>query len=441
MDPKASPARGRRRGPGPFRLLGTLAAFTDELVLAGLALFLFVVAANTQTGWLYVVVSLIAGLLVLSWLLTRATLRDLQVVRPAEVRLGQGEPARLELEVRNPSARERWMVALEERLPETLPGPGRARIFLIDRIPARGSVRVSYEVEATLRGHHLLPPVRLRTRAPLGFFPAERTVPAPGRLVIYPRGPRLRANPLRNVMPRRSVRQRTFARAGSSEDLQGLRPYTPGEDIRYIHWAATARTGELIVREFRESGSQGLAILLDNGPGSQVGRLPDTPLERAVAAATSLTEYAHHSGLPLVILRQKEGRLAALRNPRLEEALDLLAGVQPEGEWEWRHLLGEAVDLVPPGSHLFLLACRPLLDLHLLEPLRARQVRLSAVLFPAARYAAAAGVAFQGPGEEEFRRSLSLLQEAGVVATLHGPGDDLLESLQPGPEARRGGRR
>ena len=46
-------------------------------------------------------------------------------------------------------------------------------------------------------------------------------------------------------------------------DLRALRPYVPGDELRHLHWKATARTGQLIVREYVDPAQPWCVVVLD----------------------------------------------------------------------------------------------------------------------------------------------------------------------------------
>lgn len=56
------------------------------------------------------------------------------------------------------------------------------------------------------------------------------------------------------------------AGTGSSIDFQDHRPYVPGDDPRYIDWAAYARSGQTIMKLYREEVSPRLDLILDMSP-------------------------------------------------------------------------------------------------------------------------------------------------------------------------------
>ena len=59
-----------------------------------------------------------------------------------------------------------------------------------------------------------------------------------------------------------------MARRGhdSLGDFSGIRPYIPGDRLRLLYWPALARRGELMVRDFEDSGSHRVQVVADVRP-------------------------------------------------------------------------------------------------------------------------------------------------------------------------------
>ena len=72
---------------------------------------------------------------------------------------------------------------------------------------------------------------------------------------------------IRLAMPRTPLRGRAGERlgsgTGSSLEFEDYRPYTPGDDLRHVDWAAYARSEMLAVRLYREEVSPRLDLVLD----------------------------------------------------------------------------------------------------------------------------------------------------------------------------------
>ncbi|HEY4378686.1 MAG TPA: DUF58 domain-containing protein, partial [Acidimicrobiales bacterium] len=78
------------------------------------------------------------------------------------------------------------------------------------------------------------------------------------------------------------------ALGSGNEDFYALRPYVVGDDLRRVHWASTARRGELIVRQDQVPWQGRTTLLLD----ARAGTTTDASFELAVSAAASLVEAA-----------------------------------------------------------------------------------------------------------------------------------------------------
>jgi uncharacterized protein (DUF58 family) len=59
------------------------------------------------------------------------------------------------------------------------------------------------------------------------------------------------------------VGERLGAGTGSSLEFQDYRPYTPGDDLRHVDWAAYARSEALAVRLYREEVAPRIDVVID----------------------------------------------------------------------------------------------------------------------------------------------------------------------------------
>ncbi len=123
------------------------------------------------------------------------------------------------------------------------------------------------------------------------FEPAERLVVAPDTLRT--RGPR-RGLPA-GSRPRRVV--------GAGAELHQLRGYTPGDPLSRIDWKATARTGELVTREFSEDLHLDILVAVDAGRFSRVraGRLDRFGLYANLAARFAEVAVENDDRIGLVV--------------------------------------------------------------------------------------------------------------------------------------------
>ncbi|MGC2405207.1 MAG: DUF58 domain-containing protein, partial [Candidatus Cybelea sp.] len=59
---------------------------------------------------------------------------------------------------------------------------------------------------------------------------------------------------------------------GDGYEFVELRAYVPGDDVRRIDWAATARSGDLQTRVVLEDVALTLGAIVDTSPSMRVGR-------------------------------------------------------------------------------------------------------------------------------------------------------------------------
>jgi uncharacterized protein (DUF58 family) len=109
--------------------------------------------------------------------------------------------------------------------------------------------------------------------------------------------------------------------------FHALREYVPGDDLRHIHWRATARVGTLMVRELVDVSLPRTTVILDARPASYQpgGEAAGTPtalgedgselFEAAVDAAASVAVAAARHGFPVRVLTTAGTLLEAKGDP------------------------------------------------------------------------------------------------------------------------------
>jgi uncharacterized protein (DUF58 family) len=94
-----------------------------------------------------------------------------------------------------------------------------------------------------------------------------------------------------------------WARSGH-DIVRGLREYSPGDPPRLVHWAASARRGDLLVKELEDHDRPRVAIVVDL-------RGPEDAAEEAAARAAGLAAAVLRAGLPLMLLTaERSGGMA-----------------------------------------------------------------------------------------------------------------------------------
>ncbi|WP_369130123.1 DUF58 domain-containing protein [Modestobacter roseus] len=254
-------------------------------------------------------------------------------------RVPRGDGASVLLEVTNTDRRPGGLWLLAEQVPAEL---GARPQFVVERLAAGVTAALRYRVHGGRRGRFALGPLRLRLVDPFGLVLRTAAGADTAALVVVPRvRPLSGAGPLAGVGgsggegARRSI-------AVHGEDDVSTREYRHGDDLRMVHWRATARTGELMVRLEERPWRASATLLLDcrstghllggtaAGPAGDTAPPTDT-LEWLIEAAASIGSHLIGRGAGLRVVTEA-GELRPATGARglgAGELLDSLAELAP----------------------------------------------------------------------------------------------------------------
>jgi uncharacterized protein (DUF58 family) len=162
---------------------------------------------------------------------------------------------------------------------------------------AAGETRaVEYPIPTARRGVLPIGPLELRRHGLAGLAETRSMLGDTVEVRVVPRVLPVRGLPT-GVRRGQVGADERVERGGT--DLVGLREYVPGDDLRRLHWATSARTGTLMVREDADPARPHLAVLLDD----RIASHPDADgFEDAVELAASLLATAVTAGHPARLL-------------------------------------------------------------------------------------------------------------------------------------------
>lgn len=250
---------------------------------------LFFLGTNVQAGWLFVLAAMLLGVVVAGVVLPVRATRGVQAQRRAPLRLHQGEETLVDVIVQGGRRTRRGLV-VRDRLLEPVD------LWV-------GSVRPGERVEITTlrvarrRGEVFEPTISVRSSAPFGVAERRRTTTVEGgRTLVLPVVETLGPLPFVRPAPTTEVAMHTAPRRGSGPEYLGIREYRPGDSMRHVHWASTARTGAMMVREFEQEQTRRLAIVVDASRDAIASSGQLTPLDRVCSAAASIALAASAAG-------------------------------------------------------------------------------------------------------------------------------------------------
>jgi len=274
--------RGIRRALAWFDPGRTIWPTRDGWWALGAAAGLAFAAMNTGNNLLYLLASLLLGLIVVSGVLSEQSLRGVRLLAVLPDELYAGRTALIGARVVNTKTwRTSYSVVLEGQ------GTIAGQRHWIERIEAGGERLVTLETTLGRRGLHRLPGARVTTRFPFGLFRKAGRVRLDDEVLVFPTvTPLPRA--LRHALA--AGGPRAVPRRGRGHDLYNLREYRGGDDPRLIHWRSTAKAGALMVRELQAETTRDSRIVLE------VAGVDAERVERGLSEAASLAVHLLKEG-------------------------------------------------------------------------------------------------------------------------------------------------
>ena len=279
-------------------MLGTLRLALSSLTLRGRA---FVSAGVTAVACglafslddLSRVGVFLLALPVLAALVVTRGRHKLALVRSvAPVRIGVGQSSEVTLHLRNEGRGPTGLLLLEEQVPYSV---GTRPRFVIDRMPPAWERKVTYRIRSDVRGRFTLGPVTVRAADPFGLVELDRAFRSTATVTVTPQVVALPVIGLSGSWTGSGDnRPRDFA-GGSAEDVT-VREYRRGDDLRRVHWRASAHAGELMVRREEQPWQSRATVFIDNRAHVHRGTGAASSLEYAVSAAASIAAHLVQRG-------------------------------------------------------------------------------------------------------------------------------------------------
>ncbi len=316
---RAKKREKRKRRPRSFRFTREGKVFVAVTMGVGLA------SVNTGNNLLYLVLGLMLSLLLVSGVLSDVVLWRIRIDRRVPTRAFAGQPALIELTLRNLKKRlPSYALEVEDRA-EGEVSAERSCFFL--KVAPAAQQSATYRRRPKRRGMLRFEELIVRTRYPFGLIEKGRRFAIDGEVLVFPA---LVPTDAREVFGGFGGETAATAKLGRGAEVAGLREYQEGDGARSIHWRRTAALGRLVVRERLAETRAHLTIVLDDGaPPADHAIAPAWAegLEAAISEAASLASAALGLGASV------EVRTRAGSSPVV------LPGAPPDPIWRYLALL------------------------------------------------------------------------------------------------------
>lgn len=217
-------------------------------------------AVNTGNNLLFLVVSGLLAFMSVTGLAGMLNIKGLTPELLPPMELFAGTPACFRLQVRNakrllPS----FLIRLE------FPGGHGVTLPLV---PRSGSAEGCVTLTIPGRGRAGVGTITVSSPFPVNFFTRWWTFPAEAGFIVFPR--LIKGQPDGNDRGQKQVGSAIRQNRGLDGELERIGNYSGSEPLRMIHWKLSARSDELLVKQFGRLTAQPLVIDIDTLPGSNI---------------------------------------------------------------------------------------------------------------------------------------------------------------------------
>jgi uncharacterized protein (DUF58 family) len=341
-----------------------------------LALALYLLANQTQVGWIYIMTNGLVGLLAIAFFYAWGMLKPLHIQRVFQplstqrtasslasyqdqegdpelrpIDFYEDDPIEISLYIKHTGLKPALLISGQEICPFAPPAE-QIQPFFVSSLFRGQAVKLAYRTVCYRRGPYHFSTLSLASKGPFGFFGSQRTLAAPGDILIYPY-----YHPLKRLrlLETKGFTDRLATRPGLGDEVIGAREYRSGDSMRQIHWRSTARAGKFVVKEFSDHDQVTMTVVLDLSVGGNVGEGKFSTFETALRIAASLGYYASQKKIPFYLAGQSQRWKPPAVALSWWSSLNYLARVENDGQKP----LADILSTFPPVPFLVALIANP----------------------------------------------------------------------------------
>jgi uncharacterized protein (DUF58 family) len=244
-------------------------------------------AINTSNNLLYMVLSALLAVLLLSGFLSGLNFRYIRVEARIPTHCFASEPFPISFLIEN---EKRVFPSFSLHIEPSDENAFRFASFYTAVVRADQHLVQSGEAMIARRGRYVMEKVKAVSRYPFGFFEKHRNYRVQAECICYP-----------EIIPQEQMDFSVLNTQGSSQrferglgyDLYTIRDYLPSDSARHVHWKASAKTGILKTREYAAEESRRVVLAFDRfGHPEEADHF-----EQLVSQAASLAYHLINDGV------------------------------------------------------------------------------------------------------------------------------------------------
>jgi uncharacterized protein (DUF58 family) len=137
---------------------------------------------------------------------------------------------------------------------------------------------------------------------------------------------------------------------GFSADFQQHRPYRVGDDLKYLDWKVLARTDRLYSRQFRETTSMSVMLVIDTSASMAFPEKGKSKFHYATVVAASLAYLISAQGDAVGMISTAGDRLAYMPAKggrlHLRSLIAAIDKLRPSGTWQPDRVISRGAELL-----------------------------------------------------------------------------------------------
>jgi len=258
----------------------------DGWIFLSVVAIVVLAAINTSNNLLYMVLSVLLSVMLLSGFLLELNFKFLETDIMLPPRCIAGDAFSFSVRIRN---RRRVFPMISMRVEPAAGSPLNFESFYFAGINPLSHAKHTSESVLARRGRYTVREVQGASRFPFGLLSKKHRCEVNGEIVCYPAiVPRDRLNI--SALDEQGTIQRP--ERGSGYELHTIRDYVYSDGARHVHWKASAKTASLKTREFAADEGRRVILALD-----RFGTTDDTEaFEELVTRAASLAFHCTQDG-------------------------------------------------------------------------------------------------------------------------------------------------
>ncbi|ETX01155.1 MAG: hypothetical protein ETSY1_08495 [Candidatus Entotheonella factor] len=249
---------------------------------------LFVLAAVLQVNFFFTIAYFFAGIYIVSRIWSKRVVKQLSMRRDLTQRAFLGDEIDVTLTLENRG----WLpipwLMIHDPYPLDLAATPLFKQVI--RMQGHAVQRFHYRLRARRRGYYEIGPLRADAGDLLGLHHWQRDAVPAEYVIVYPKMQPIAKLPLPTHSPQ-VVLPTALPIFEDPARLMGVRDYAWGDNPRYIHWTATAATGQTLVKQFEPAIARETALFLNMARDDYDRSEQRTGIELAITVAASLARH------------------------------------------------------------------------------------------------------------------------------------------------------